>query len=46
MLDIQVLRTKERHVGHKSFLPQEVVRHDIWIRGFKEGTFPYDNLHT
>jgi hypothetical protein len=34
MLNKQVLRTKERHVGHWSFLPQEVVRREVWTRGF------------
>jgi hypothetical protein len=33
MLDKQVLRIEERHAGHMSFLPQEVVRHDVWIEG-------------
>jgi hypothetical protein len=45
MLDSQVLRTKERLVGHRLFLPQEVVRHEIWIGVFKEGTIAYDNPH-
>jgi hypothetical protein len=35
MLDKRVLRREERHVGHMSFLPQEVVRWDIWIEGLK-----------
>jgi hypothetical protein len=33
MLDRQVLRTEVKHVGHRSFLPQEVVRHEVWIGG-------------
>jgi len=33
MLDKRVIITEERHVGHKSFLPQKVVRHEIWTRG-------------
>jgi hypothetical protein len=35
MLDRQVLRTKERHVRHMLFLPQEVVRHEVWIGGLQ-----------
>jgi hypothetical protein len=33
MLDRQVLRIEERHVVHMLFLPQEVVRCEIWIGG-------------
>jgi hypothetical protein len=33
MLDIWVMKTKERLAGHMSFLPQEVVWHEIWIGG-------------
>ncbi len=33
MLDKQVLRTKERPLGHMLFLPQKVVRCGIWING-------------
>jgi len=33
MLDMQVMRKKERHARHKSFLPQEVVRRDVWTNG-------------
>jgi len=33
MLDKQVLKTKERLTGHMSFLPQEVVRHEVWTGG-------------
>jgi predicted translin family RNA/ssDNA-binding protein len=33
MLDKQVLRIKEKPTGHRSFLLQEVVRHEVWIRG-------------
>jgi len=35
MLDKRVLRTKERHAGHGSFLPQEVVRREVWTRGLQ-----------
>jgi hypothetical protein len=35
MLDKQVLKTKEKHVGHMSFLPQEVVQCEIWIGGLQ-----------
>jgi hypothetical protein len=35
MLDKQVLRTEERPIGHKSFLPQEVVQHEVWTRGLQ-----------
>jgi hypothetical protein len=34
MLDRQMLRTKERIMGHMSFLPQEMVCWDVWTRGF------------
>jgi hypothetical protein len=34
-LDRQVLRTKERPVGQMSFIPQEVVRSEIWICVFQ-----------
>jgi hypothetical protein len=34
MLDQQVLRIKERYARHKSFLPQEVARCEVWIGGF------------
>jgi hypothetical protein len=34
MLDKQVLKTKKRLTGHRSFLPQEVVRHEVWTSGF------------
>jgi hypothetical protein len=36
MLNRQVLRTKERHVRHKLFLPREVVRCEIWTGGFQK----------
>jgi hypothetical protein len=36
MLDRQVLRTKERPTGHKSFLPQEVVRREVCTRGLEK----------
>jgi hypothetical protein len=36
MLDKQVLRTEKRLVGHmSSFLPQEVVRCEVWIGGLQ-----------
>jgi hypothetical protein len=35
MLDIQVLITEERHVGHSLFLPQDVVQHEVWIGGLQ-----------
>jgi predicted ferric reductase len=33
MLDQQVLKTKKKLVGHKLFLPQEVVQREIWTKG-------------
>jgi hypothetical protein len=33
MLDRQILRIKERPTGHKSFLPQEMVKHEVWTSG-------------
>jgi len=33
MLDKQVLKTNERLAGHRLFLPQKVVRCEIWIGG-------------
>jgi hypothetical protein len=33
MLDRQVLKIEERLGGHMSFLPQEMVRRDIWTKG-------------
>jgi len=35
MLDRRVLRIEERLARHRSFLPQEVVRWDIWTKGFQ-----------
>ncbi len=35
MLDKQVLRTKEKPKGHMLFLPQEVVRHEVWTHGLQ-----------
>jgi hypothetical protein len=35
MLDRRVLRIEKRPMGHKSFLPQEVVWHDVWTRGLQ-----------
>jgi hypothetical protein len=34
MLDRQVLKIEGNLIGHKSFLPQEVVQQEIWITGF------------
>jgi hypothetical protein len=34
MLDRWVLKTEERFAWHMSFLPQEVVRCEVWIGGF------------
>jgi len=35
MLDRWILTTKERHVRHRSFLPQEVVRCEVWTSGLQ-----------
>jgi hypothetical protein len=35
MLDRKVLRIEERPIGHKSFLPQEVVWCEVWTGGFQ-----------
>jgi hypothetical protein len=35
MLDRRVLRKEERHARHMLFLPQEVVKHEVWISGFQ-----------
>ncbi len=32
MLDKKVLRIEEKLVGHKPFLPREVVQHEIWTK--------------
>jgi hypothetical protein len=32
MLDRQILKIEERHEGHMSILPQEMVWHEIWIK--------------
>jgi hypothetical protein len=34
MLDKQILRTKEKLMGHRLFLPQEVLWCEVWTRGF------------
>jgi hypothetical protein len=34
MLDKKNLNIEEKLIGHKSFLPQEVVQFEIWIGGF------------
>ncbi len=34
MLDKQVPRIEERPIGHRSFLPQEVVWWEVWTWGF------------
>ncbi len=31
MLDKQLLRIEERPMGHRLFIPQVVVHHEIWI---------------
>jgi hypothetical protein len=36
MLDRRILRTEERPTGHKSFLPQEVVWHEVWTWGLQK----------
>jgi heterodisulfide reductase subunit B len=36
MLDRRVLKIEEIFARHVSFLPQEVVRHEIWNRGFQK----------
>jgi hypothetical protein len=33
MLDKQVLKTEERSIRHRSFLPQKVVRCEVWTNG-------------
>jgi hypothetical protein len=33
MLDRRVLKIEKRFVGHNLFLSQEVVWHEVWIRG-------------
>jgi hypothetical protein len=33
MLDKQLLRIEKRPMGHRLFLPQVVVWHEIWIGG-------------
>ncbi len=35
MLDEQILKTKKRNLGHMLFLPQEVVKHEVWIGGLQ-----------
>jgi hypothetical protein len=35
MLDKQVLIIEKRLAGHKSFLPQKMVRQDLWTRGLQ-----------
>ncbi len=35
MLDRWILRTKERPAKHMLFLPQEVVRSEVWIGGLQ-----------
>jgi hypothetical protein len=46
MLEKQVTKTEERPARHKLFLPEEMVRHEVWTWGFKEETIKDDNLHT
>ncbi len=45
MLDKQILRIENKPIEHKLFLPQEVVRREVWTNGFQEGTIINDNLH-
>jgi hypothetical protein len=45
MLDKQILRIENKPIEHKLFLPQEVVRREVWTNGFQEGTITNDNLH-
>jgi hypothetical protein len=45
MLDIWVLGTKERPVGHMLFLPQKVVRHEVWTSDLQRGTITNDDIH-
>jgi hypothetical protein len=35
MLDIWVLKTKEKLTRHKSFIPEEVVRCEVWTRALQ-----------
>jgi len=35
MLDRQILKSKEKHARHRSFLPQEVVRCEVWTSGLQ-----------
>ncbi len=32
-------------MGHRLFLPQDVVQHEVWIGVFREGTITDNNLH-
>ncbi len=34
MLDKQVSRIEEKHAWHRSFLPQELIWREEWIKGF------------
>ncbi len=36
MLDRRLLKTKVKPTWHRSFLPQEVVRHEVWTKGFQK----------
>jgi hypothetical protein len=45
MLDKRVLKIEERHVGHRSFLPQDMVWREVWIGVFRKSTFTNDDLH-
>jgi hypothetical protein len=38
------MKTEKRLARHKLFLPQEMVRHEVWTWGFKEETFTNNNL--
>jgi hypothetical protein len=36
MLNREILRIKKRPTWHRSFLPQEVVRREVWIGGLQK----------
>jgi hypothetical protein len=36
MLNRQVLKIGEKPIGHRLFLPQEVVRCEVWISGLQK----------
>jgi hypothetical protein len=45
MLDVQVLKTNERPVGHNHFYHKKWYDGTYGLRVFKEGTILDDNLH-